>query len=312
MVVGGTPRFMVVNSSRGLTPSRRGISREAAEIAKDVMSFAFLAALRESSVFASLAARRLVHPGGNDNDTRVMPTLPGAMLLDLDDTILDDSGCVERSWTDACHECCASMGEETARRVRGAIRAAAEWFWSDPERHRTGRLDMKAARRDVAALGLARAGVTNPDLADEIAFAYGQLREDRLALLPDALETVQWFRQAGCALALVTNGSRRMQRLKIERFGLAPLFDVILVEGELGYGKPDRRVYELALSRLKRSPGDAWMVGDNLEWDVAAPQALGIQGVWIDRLGHGLPAGSPIRPDRIVRHIAELRTCAAG
>jgi beta-phosphoglucomutase-like phosphatase (HAD superfamily) len=37
---------------------------------------------------------------------------PKAILFDLDDTILDDSGCVERSWTDACAECCAAQGPE--------------------------------------------------------------------------------------------------------------------------------------------------------------------------------------------------------
>lgn len=50
------------------------------------------------------------------------------------------------------------------------------------------------------------------------------------------------------------------------------------------------------------------MVGDNLEWEVAAPQRLGIYSIWHDHLGEGVPAGSPIRPDRIVRSIAELIT----
>jgi putative hydrolase of the HAD superfamily len=86
------------------------------------------------------------------------------------------------------------------------------------------------------------------------------------------------------------------------------LFDVVLIEGELGYGKPDRRIYELALSRLRRSPADTWMVGDNLEWDVAAPQELGIYGIWVDASGKGLPAGSSIRPDRVVQSILELQS----
>ena len=99
-----------------------------------------------------------------------------------------------------------------------------------------------------------------------------------------------------------------MQRLKIERFALEPLFDTVLVEGELEYGKPDRRIYELALSQLQCSPADTWMVGDNLEWEVAAPQRLGIYGIWVDASGKGLPPEASIRPDRIVRSIVELRS----
>ena len=91
------------------------------------------------------------------------------------------------------------------------------------------------------------------------------------------------------------------------RFELADLFDVILVEGELGFGKPDERVYKRALTALGVKPADAWMVGDNLEWDVAAPQKLGMSGVWIDARGRGLPVQSAAKPDYIVRSLAELR-----
>jgi putative hydrolase of the HAD superfamily len=236
-----------------------------------------------------------------------MALRPSAILFDLDDTILDDAGCVEQSWTDACADGCAGLGPEVTNRIRAAIRTAGEWFWSDPERHRLGRLDMKAARRHVVALGLERAGVADNRLGDSIAVAYSRYRDSRIALLPGAVDTVRWFKSIGCSLALLTNGSRRMQRLKIERFELERLFDVILVEGEVGFGKPDRRIYELALTQLRQSPADTWMVGDNLEWDVAAPQQLGIYGIWVDASGKGLPPGSSMRPDRIIRTITELQ-----
>jgi putative hydrolase of the HAD superfamily len=48
------------------------------------------------------------------------------------------------------------------------------------------------------------------------------------------------------------------------------------------------------------------MVGDNLEWEVAAPQRLGIFGVWHDHLGAGLPPGSAVKPDRIIERLPEL------
>jgi putative hydrolase of the HAD superfamily len=48
------------------------------------------------------------------------------------------------------------------------------------------------------------------------------------------------------------------------------------------------------------------MVGDNLEWEVVVPQRLGIYAIWMDVHGEGLPPGSPIKPDRIIRSLAEL------
>jgi putative hydrolase of the HAD superfamily len=48
------------------------------------------------------------------------------------------------------------------------------------------------------------------------------------------------------------------------------------------------------------------MVGDDLEWEVAASQRLGILAVWHNHRGTGLPSGCAVRPDRIITQIAEL------
>ena len=71
-------------------------------------------------------------------------------------------------------------------------------------------------------------------------------------------------------------------------------------------GQPDIRIYTDALRLLNATPKDAWMIGDNLEWEVAVPQKLGIYCVWNDSRGMGLPEDSDIRPDRIIRYLPEL------
>jgi len=53
-------------------------------------------------------------------------------------------------------------------------------------------------------------------------------------------------------------------------------------------------------------PHETWMVGDNLEWEIAAPQRLGIYAIWYDGYDAGLPPGCSIRPDRIIRSLPEL------
>jgi putative hydrolase of the HAD superfamily len=127
-----------------------------------------------------------------------------------------------------------------------------------------------------------------------------------IAPFPGALDTLQRLCGQGIRLALITNGNADLQRRKINRFGLEPYFDYILVEGEFGVGKPDARVYQHVLEQLKVKPNQAWMIGDNLEWDVVAPQRLGIFGVWNDFARKGLPESSTVQPDRIIHTITEL------
>ena len=227
--------------------------------------------------------------------------LPTAILLDLDDTILDDSSAVESCWRGAC------APEPNAADLFDAIQTASKWYWSDPERHRAGRLELNAARRHVVALALASLGIDDPACAARVSDAYSRGRDAEMIPLPDAIATVKWLREERCRLAMLTNGAAAAQWQKIARFELTDLFDAILVEGEVGFGKPDERIYRLALGRLGVRPSEAWMAGDNLEWDVATPQRLGIFSIWIDRHGRGLPAGSPVRPDRIIQSLSELR-----
>jgi putative hydrolase of the HAD superfamily len=232
-------------------------------------------------------------------------------LLDLDDTILDDSSNVSSCWLGACVAHQSDMYGRDPVVVYEAIERTREWFWADRERHRIGRLDLGAARRDVVRLALADIGVDDPGLTHSIGEQYETLRDVGLRPFADAIDTVQWLRQRGCRLALLTNGAALAQRGKITRFGLTGLFEAILIEGEVGFGKPDPRIYTLALDMLQVSPCDTWMVGDNLEWDVAQPQRQGIAGIWVDLRGSGVPPGRDVRPDRIIRRLSDLRQLAA-
>ena len=149
-----------------------------------------------------------------------------------------------------------------------------------------------------------------PGLTCEVARQFGErfhcVRDADVEFFPGALETLDELRSRGVRLALITNGQAEAQRGKIEKFDLARRFEHIQIEGELGFGKPDERAYRHALTALNVSPAQCWIVGDNLEWEVAAPQRIGIYAVWLDSRRVGLPAGSTVRPDRTVRLISEL------
>jgi putative hydrolase of the HAD superfamily len=228
-----------------------------------------------------------------------------AALFDLDDTLLDYSGGAEECW----HQCAAAAAASAGLDLGGLVEALAEarrWLWSDPERHRRERTDMLGAWRKIAERALAGRCGGIAALAAAMAEDYAARRRSAWRLFPETLEVLRGLRERQTRLALVTNGDVRHQRDKIERHGLAGFFDAILIEGEQGVGKPEPIVYRRALQALRAGPADAAMIGDHLEWDVAAPQRLGLRGIWIDRDGRGLPAGSPAVPDRIIRDLREL------
>ena len=232
---------------------------------------------------------------------------PSVLLLDLDDTIVADAVTVEECWEVTGRRFEGQLPTVTAGELVAEILEHSAWYWGDPDRHRRGRLDLVRARTEVVAAVVQRLGGP-PELAADIAIEYSRQRDGRLRPFPGAIETLRVLRDAGLRMALITNGAGDAQRAKIERWDLAGHFECVVIEGELGVGKPDTRVYVHVLEQLRAGPRDAWMIGDNLEWDVAAPQRLGIFAIWIDRRGRGLPPESTVRPDRVITSLGALKS----
>ncbi|MGA0600102.1 HAD family hydrolase [Caulobacter sp. KR2-114] len=240
-----------------------------------------------------------------------MPNFPRAILFDLDDTIISAYARPELAWLTVTSELAEHLAPLTPEEATRAVADYAADFWSDEDRHREHRQDLGAARRKIVAGALARLNAEGrqpfaADLAVRLADRFTDYRNEQMTLFEGAHETLDALKRHGVRLALVTNGAAADQRAKVARFDLAPRFDHIQIEGEHGFGKPEERAYRHALEALKVEPHEAWMVGDNLEWEVAAPQRLGIFAIWHDHVGDGLPHGSPVRPDRIITRLSEL------
>ena len=95
-------------------------------------------------------------------------------------------------------------------------------------------------------------------------------------VFPESRAVLQSLRSR-VKLAMITNGASDIQRNKIEGSGLADFFDLILVSGEQGFGKPKPEIFRLAIDRLDVDEAAAVMIGDSLARDVAGAAAVGIK-----------------------------------
>lgn len=230
---------------------------------------------------------------------------PQAIIFDLDDTLINFTGAAGDCWRMAYRRFADELPSLSEDEFAQTLKDYADWFWSDSERHRLGRLDLLQTRRDIVAEALARLNAGTKELGYLIADAYSAARSEALRTFPETHDVLTTLAARGIRLAMITNGRTDLQRAKIERFDLARHFEYILVEGEFGMGKPMEPVYRHTLGQLDLPPEETWMVGDNLEWDVFAPQKLGIGGVWMNFKEKSLPEG-PQRPDRVIRRLDEL------
>ncbi len=227
--------------------------------------------------------------------------IPKYLVLDLDDTILDYTAPAVKVWLRLYDEFARRMNIPVERLQR-AVDESRRWYWSDPERFREGRLDLKRARRIFLRDAFGKLGRTDLETADELADAFSREREIVVRPFEGAVEALETFQAGGSRMALLTNGESSLQRAKIERFRLARFFDAILIESDTGIGKPDPLAHRAALAALGTAAPQAWMIGDDLEFDIRPAKAQGMRAAWI----HDPSGEQPDAADCVVPSLREL------
>lgn len=214
--------------------------------------------------------------------------IPKHLVLDLDDTILDYTAPAVAVWIRLYQEFAQRM-DLPFERLQREVDESRRWYWSDADRFREGRLDLKRARRLLVRDAFQKLGRNDFDTADEMADAFTTEREVVVQPFEGAVEALERMQRNGSRMVLLTNGESAMQRAKIERFHLGRFFLAILIESETGIGKPDPLAHQAALQALAVSPPQAWMIGDDLECDIQPAKALGMRTA---RIGDSSPSAA--------------------
>lgn len=104
---------------------------------------------------------------------------------------------------------------------------------------------------------------------------------------------------------IVTNGSSN-QHSMCRAAGLTQLAPFVIVSEEVGYAKPDPRIFRDALNAMGLSnPERVMFVGDNPVADIDGAKRFGMKAAWVRR-GREYPAGL-LSPDHVVDYVVEVR-----
>lgn len=104
------------------------------------------------------------------------------------------------------------------------------------------------------------------------------------------------LRDRGCMLGLVSNlADGNGGRALLSRLGLDSYFHTVVFSGDVGWRKPDRRIFERAIAAMHVSPSSALHVGDDLRADIWGAGRCGLSSVWVNSLGEQFQGEYPPR-----------------
>ena len=96
------------------------------------------------------------------------------------------------------------------------------------------------------------------------------------------LEVITFIKEFS-QIALITNGIKDVQRMKIKNANLEKYFDYIFVSGEVGSGKPNHVFYNHVIKTVNSEPENMIMIGDNLQNDYFGAIASGINAIYFSK-----------------------------
>jgi putative hydrolase of the HAD superfamily len=216
------------------------------------------------------------------------------IFFDVDDTLLDNA---------TAQKCAAHKFAQNFYDVLGIEADAFVVRWHDViarhyARYLAGAVSFQEQRR-----GRVREffGPQLSDLeADELFNVYLKYYEESWGLFPDVVPTLELL--ANFKLGVITNGNPRQQHKKLQRFGIADRFAVVITPEDVGVSKPHPQIFRYACEYVGACPTDCLYVGDQLETDAQAARSAGLVSVWLNRA----IARVPVPDINVIHTLTEL------
>lgn len=119
------------------------------------------------------------------------------------------------------------------------------------------------------------------DEADGRFAIYLQHYEDNWILFDDVLSCLNAL--SNRRLGIISNGNTEQQTKKLCQTEIATRFDIVVVSEDVGVSKPKPDIFLSACRRARVKVQQCSYVGDSLQNDALAAEAVGMKGIWLNR-----------------------------
>lgn len=169
--------------------------------------------------------------------------------------------------------------------------------------YRNGETSKATLRSTRFPRAFAEFRIFNTEAIDHISEGYLSESPVKTGLFPYSHEILQYLKNKGYKLFLLTNGFSEVQNLKIKHCQLEPYFEAMYTSEQSGYQKPNRKAFEYAVKSANARKELSLMIGDDEEADIAGAKVFGIDQVWFN------PEKKPnsVNPTYVIESLLELK-----
>ena len=137
------------------------------------------------------------------------------------------------------------------------------------------------------------------ELYDSFNYDFGKY----IVLLDGAIDVLNKIKEKGYILGCITNGVSSLQNIKLDTAGIRDMFDVVVVSGDIGIYKPDRRIFDEAIRRAGVKNEEAMFVGDHPVNDIEGALSADMQVI---RMNYGDFKGKGLGKEGVTAEIESI------
>ena len=115
--------------------------------------------------------------------------------------------------------------------------------------------------------------------ANELAEHYDTTFGDHNVIFEHTVPLLKELKKRGLLVGVITNGPSYLQNHKMDESGLREYCDIVVVSGDLGVHKPDKRIFELTAERLGLKCEECVYVGDHPINDIQGALSSGMSAI---------------------------------
>lgn len=144
--------------------------------------------------------------------------------------------------------------------------------------------------------------IADEPLSRKMSERFLEILPTKKEVFPYAFEILDYLSAKNYQLHIITNGFEKTQLNKLEHSGLKKYFRHVVTSEKSNSIKPQKEIFDYAVSMANTTIEESIMIGDNLEADIAGAIAAGMDSVFVNYNGQT----TDISPTFTVTHLKEL------
>ena len=139
-------------------------------------------------------------------------------------------------------------------------------------------------------------------LAKHLAVEYLDILPTKKNLFPYTFEILDYLKDKGYTMHLITNGFESVQHNKLRNSKLTDYFVEVITSEASNSIKPNKEIFEFALQKAAAKIEESIMIGDNLDADIQGGINAGLDTIFVNHL----QVEPHIKATYEIRHLKEL------